>query len=175
MAERKNAKAMAGGSLQDRSHTGLDVPLQGNTSHALLDVQDLRCAHALTRLLVNVTDLLSSLAEFPTPKTELVQKFQVLYVGMMPVDRPIGKTARDHKAAQAVFRPLSVAVIKCRVFSGMDVLNSAVDSLMTSSARDDWTPVMLNVADATVTVIKEKANNGEKNAKHIPSLCTVPR
>lgn len=31
MAERKNAKAMAGGSLQDRSHTGLDVPLQGNT------------------------------------------------------------------------------------------------------------------------------------------------
>ncbi|XP_066513335.1 amyloid beta precursor protein binding family B member 2 isoform X3 [Hoplias malabaricus] len=95
MAERKNAKAMAGGSLQDRSHTGLDVPLQ---------------------------------AEFPTPKTELVQRFQVLYVGMMPVDRPIG----------------------------MDILNSAVDSLMLSSARDDWTPVMLNVADATVTVIKEK-------------------
>lgn len=29
-------------------------------------------------------------AEFPTPKTELVQKFQVLYLGMMPVARPIG-------------------------------------------------------------------------------------
>ncbi|TSO98576.1 Ubiquitin-like modifier-activating enzyme 6 [Bagarius yarrelli] len=87
MAERKNAKAMAGGSLQDRSHTGLDVPLQ---------------------------------AEFPTPKTELVQRFQVLYIGMMPVARPIG----------------------------MDILNSAVDSLMTS-ARDNWVPVMLNVADAT--------------------------
>uniref|UniRef100_A0AAR2K2K0 Amyloid beta (A4) precursor protein-binding, family B, member 2b n=1 Tax=Pygocentrus nattereri TaxID=42514 RepID=A0AAR2K2K0_PYGNA len=95
MAERKNAKAMAGGSLQDRSHAGLDVPLQ---------------------------------AEFPTPKTELVQKFQVLYMGMMPVARPIG----------------------------MDTLNSAVDSLITSSVRDEWTPVMLNVADATVTVIKEK-------------------
>ncbi|XP_072526815.1 amyloid beta precursor protein binding family B member 2 isoform X3 [Salminus brasiliensis] len=95
MAERKNAKAMAGGSLQDRSHTGLDVPLQ---------------------------------AEFPTPKTELVQKFQVLYVGMMPVTRPIG----------------------------MDILNGAVDTLMSSSARDDWTPVILNVADATVTVMKEK-------------------
>ncbi|XP_053533472.1 amyloid beta precursor protein binding family B member 2 isoform X2 [Ictalurus punctatus] len=99
MAERKNAKAMAGGSLQDRSHTGLDVPLQ----------------------------------EFPTPKTELVQKFQVLYVGMMPVARPIG----------------------------MDILNGAVDSLMTSSARDDWIPVMLNVADATVTVIKEKEEEEE--------------
>ncbi|XP_058240710.1 amyloid beta precursor protein binding family B member 2 isoform X3 [Hemibagrus wyckioides] len=101
MAERKNAKAMAGGSLQDRSHTGLDVPLQ---------------------------------AEFPTPKTELVQKFQVLYVGMMPVARPIG----------------------------MDILNSAVDSLMTSSTRDSWIPVMLNVADATVTVIKEKAMTNEE-------------
>lgn len=40
---------------------------------------------------VNVTCSLPSLAEFPTPKTELVQKFQVLYIGMMPVARPIGK------------------------------------------------------------------------------------
>lgn len=70
-------------------------------------------------------------AEFPTPKTELVQKFQVLYLGMMPVARPIG----------------------------MDVLNGAIDSLMTASSRDDWTPVMLNVADATVTVIKDKEND----------------
>lgn len=30
-------------------------------------------------------------AEFPTPKTELVQKFQVLYLGMLPVARPIGQ------------------------------------------------------------------------------------
>ncbi|XP_030643840.1 amyloid-beta A4 precursor protein-binding family B member 2 isoform X1 [Chanos chanos] len=95
MAERKSAKALAGGSLQDRMQAGLDVPLQ---------------------------------AEFPTPKTELVQKFQVLYLGMMPVARPIG----------------------------MDILNGAIDSLMTSTARDDWTPVILNVADATVTVIKDK-------------------
>lgn len=39
----------------------------------------------------------------------------------------------------------------------MDILNGAVDSLMTSSDRDSWIPVMLNVADATVTVMKEKA------------------
>lgn len=39
----------------------------------------------------------------------------------------------------------------------MDILNGAIDSLITSSIRDDWIPVMLNVADATVTVIKEKA------------------
>ncbi|XP_051993351.1 amyloid beta precursor protein binding family B member 2-like isoform X2 [Xyrauchen texanus] len=94
MAERKIAKSMAGGFLQDRTHTGLDVPLQ----------------------------------EFPTPKTELVQKFQVFYLGMLPVARPLG----------------------------MDILNDAIDSLMSSSSRDDWMPVILNVADATVTVIKEK-------------------
>ncbi|KAI1887288.1 hypothetical protein AGOR_G00188710 [Albula goreensis] len=101
MAERKNAKAMAGTSLQDRVHEGLDLPLQ---------------------------------AEFPTPKTELVQRFNVLYLGMMPVARPIG----------------------------MDILNGAIDSLMSSSAREDWMPVMLNVADATVTVIKEKEPVGQQ-------------
>ncbi|KAI3353209.1 hypothetical protein L3Q82_019759 [Scortum barcoo] len=95
MTERKNAKAMAGGSLQDRMQAGLDLPLQ---------------------------------AEFPTPKTELVQKFQVLYLGMMPVARPIG----------------------------MDILNGAIESLIGSSNKEDWTPVALNVADATVTISKDK-------------------
>uniref|UniRef100_A0A8C5IAU2 Amyloid beta (A4) precursor protein-binding, family B, member 2b n=1 Tax=Gouania willdenowi TaxID=441366 RepID=A0A8C5IAU2_GOUWI len=94
MAERKTAKAMAGGSLQDRIQAGLDLPLQ----------------------------------EFPTPKSELVQQFQVLYLGMMPVVRPIG----------------------------MDILNGAIDSLMGSSNKEDWTPVSLSVADATVTISKDQ-------------------
>uniref|UniRef100_A0A8C6K5N1 Amyloid beta protein binding family B member 2 n=1 Tax=Nothobranchius furzeri TaxID=105023 RepID=A0A8C6K5N1_NOTFU len=94
MTERKNAKAMAGSSLQDRIQAGLDLPLQ----------------------------------EFPTPKTELVQKFQVHYLGMMPVVRPIG----------------------------MEILNEAIDSLIGSSNKEDWTPVALNVADATVTISKDK-------------------
>ncbi|MED6279093.1 Amyloid-beta A4 precursor protein-binding B member 2, partial [Characodon lateralis] len=67
-------------------------------------------------------------AEFPTPKTELVQKFQVLYLGMIPVARPIG----------------------------MDILNGAIDSLIGSSNKEDWTAVALNVADATVTISKDK-------------------
>ncbi|XP_041121485.1 amyloid-beta A4 precursor protein-binding family B member 2-like isoform X8 [Polyodon spathula] len=68
------------------------------------------------------------LQDFPTPKTELVQKFHVLYLGMLPVAKPIG----------------------------MDILNGAIDSLVSTSSREDWVPVILNVADATVTVIKEK-------------------
>ncbi|XP_043917424.1 amyloid-beta A4 precursor protein-binding family B member 2-like isoform X2 [Protopterus annectens] len=94
MAERKNAKAVACSSLQERVNIGLDVPLQ----------------------------------DFPTPKTELVQKFHVQYIGMMSVTKPIG----------------------------MDTLNGAVDCLMSSSNKEDWMSVIMNVADATVTVIKEK-------------------
>ncbi|MGH0162807.1 UNVERIFIED_CONTAM: hypothetical protein FKN15_043764 [Acipenser sinensis] len=67
MAERKNTKAVAGSSLQERVSVGLDVPLQG-----------------------------------------------------------------------------------------MDILNGAIDSLVSASDKEDWMPVILNVADATVTVIKEK-------------------
>ncbi|CAL8333905.1 unnamed protein product [Lota lota] len=95
MTERKIAKALAGGSLQDRVQAGLDLPLQ---------------------------------AEFPTPKTELVQKFQVFYLGMLPVARPIG----------------------------MDILNGAIDSLVGSCDRAEWTPVALTVADATITISKDE-------------------
>ncbi|XP_029444796.1 amyloid-beta A4 precursor protein-binding family B member 2 isoform X6 [Rhinatrema bivittatum] len=95
MAERKNAKAVAGSSLQERNQGSLDVPLQ---------------------------------VDFPTPKTELVQKFHVQYLGVLPVAKPVG----------------------------MDMLNGAIENLMASSNKEDWTAVVMNVADATVTVIKEK-------------------
>ncbi|XP_061882281.1 amyloid beta precursor protein binding family B member 2-like isoform X2 [Entelurus aequoreus] len=114
MTERKNAKAMAGGSLQDRMQAGLDLPLQ----------------------------------EFPTPKTELVQKFQVLYLGMMPVARPLGKRHKE--------RPPPRRGNHTSHLAGMDILNGAIDSLVSSSMRDDWTPVALNVADATVTISKDQ-------------------
>ncbi|XP_076992829.1 amyloid beta precursor protein binding family B member 2 isoform X8 [Tamandua tetradactyla] len=96
MAERRNAKALACSSLQERTNVNLDVPLQ---------------------------------VDFPTPKTELVQKFHVQYLGMLPVDKPVG----------------------------MDTLNSAIENLMTSSNKEDWPSVNMNVADATVTVISEKS------------------
>ncbi|KAM9143067.1 amyloid beta precursor protein binding family B member 2 isoform 5-T8 [Pangshura tecta] len=95
MAERKNAKAVACSSLQERTNVTLDVPLQ---------------------------------VDFPTPKTELVQKFHVQYLGMLPVVKPVG----------------------------MDTLNSAIENLMASSSKEEWMPVTMNVADATVTVISER-------------------
>ena len=38
----------------------------------------------------------------------------------------------------------------------MDTLNNAIESLMTSSSKEEWPSVNMNVADATVTVISEK-------------------
>ncbi|XP_066576590.1 amyloid beta precursor protein binding family B member 2 isoform X2 [Amia ocellicauda] len=110
MAERKNAKAVAGSSLQERIQVGLDVPLQ----------------------------------DFPTPKTELVQKFHVMYLGMMPVARPIEPGGNNSQKIQSV------------AINSMDILNGAIDSLVASAIKEDWMPVIMNVADATVTVIKEK-------------------
>ncbi|XP_045060911.1 amyloid-beta A4 precursor protein-binding family B member 2-like isoform X2 [Coregonus clupeaformis] len=76
------------------------------------------------------------LQEFPMPKTELVQKFHVHYLGMTSVSRPIGKRS-------------------------MDIINGAIESLVSSIGKEDWTPVTLSVADATVAVIKEKEEEEE--------------
>ncbi|XP_061901982.1 amyloid beta precursor protein binding family B member 2 [Entelurus aequoreus] len=73
------------------------------------------------------------LQEFPMPKTELVQKFHVLYLGMTSVSRPIG----------------------------MDILNGAIDSLVSSTGKEVWTPVILSIADTTLAVIKEKEEEEE--------------
>ncbi|XP_031713615.1 amyloid-beta A4 precursor protein-binding family B member 2 isoform X1 [Anarrhichthys ocellatus] len=73
------------------------------------------------------------LQEFPLPKTELVQKFHVLYLGMTSVSRPIG----------------------------MDVINGAIESLVSSTGKEDWTPVTLSIADTTLAVIKEKEEEEE--------------
>ncbi|XP_039668860.1 amyloid-beta A4 precursor protein-binding family B member 2 isoform X1 [Perca fluviatilis] len=73
------------------------------------------------------------LQEFPMPKTELVQKFHVLYLGMTSVSRPIG----------------------------MDIINGAVENLLSSTGKEDWTPVILSIADTTLAVIKEKEEEEE--------------
>ncbi|XP_047190364.1 amyloid beta precursor protein binding family B member 2 isoform X2 [Scophthalmus maximus] len=80
------------------------------------------------------------LQEFPMPKTELVQKFHVLYLGMTTVSRPIDR---------------------CVLFPGMDIINGAIESLLSTTGKEDWTPVILSIADTTVAVIKEKEEDEE--------------
>lgn len=39
----------------------------------------------------------------------------------------------------------------------MDIINGAIESLLSSTGKEDWTPVILSIADTTLAVIKEKA------------------
>lgn len=41
----------------------------------------------------------------------------------------------------------------------MDIINGAIDSLVTSTGKEDWTPVKLSIADTTVAVMKDKARD----------------
>lgn len=91
------------------------------------------------------------------PKTELVQKFHVLYLGMISVTRPIGITELIGHSASFPPSTLSLIRLSCVVCPGMDIINGAIESLISSTGKEDWTPVILSIADTTVAVIKEKA------------------
>ncbi|XP_071989687.1 amyloid beta precursor protein binding family B member 1 isoform X2 [Engystomops pustulosus] len=65
--------------------------------------------------------------EFPVPKNELVQRFQVMYLGNVSVVKPVG----------------------------MEVINNTLQTAL-STDRANWTPVIVNVASATVTVLHQQ-------------------
>lgn len=55
----------------------------------------------------------------------------------------------------------------------MDILNGAIESLISSSNKEDWTPVALNVADATVTISKHQVRHGRHRQTAVPSFPAV--
>ena len=66
--------------------------------------------------------------EFPAPKSEVVQKFPVCYLGCVPVAKPVG----------------------------MDVINAALEAALATSSKEHWTPIVVNVAPATLTITHEQ-------------------
>ncbi|XP_072183204.1 LOW QUALITY PROTEIN: amyloid beta precursor protein binding family B member 1 [Excalfactoria chinensis] len=66
--------------------------------------------------------------EFPAPKSEVVQKFHVCYLGCVPVAKPVG----------------------------MDVINAALEAALATSSKEHWTPIVVNVAPATLTITHEQ-------------------
>ncbi|XP_015253189.1 PREDICTED: amyloid beta A4 precursor protein-binding family B member 1 isoform X1 [Cyprinodon variegatus] len=66
--------------------------------------------------------------EFPAPKNELFQRFHVYYLGCIPVARPVG----------------------------MEILNEALEFAMAGRDKNDWTPVSVNVAPATLTILSKE-------------------
>ncbi|XP_075440465.1 amyloid beta precursor protein binding family B member 1 isoform X2 [Ascaphus truei] len=65
--------------------------------------------------------------EFPAPKNDSVQGFQVFYLGNVPVSKPVG----------------------------MEVINTTLQTAL-STCKADWIPVTVNVASATVTIIHQQ-------------------
>lgn len=49
---------------------------------------------------------------------------------------------------------------------GMDIINGAIDSLVTSTGKEEWTPVKLSIADTTVAVMKDKARDSLFSAQY---------
>ncbi|KAK2823553.1 hypothetical protein Q7C36_020153 [Tachysurus vachellii] len=81
---------------------------------------------SLTRLNIDPSKLVDiPVQEFPAPKNELVQRFQVRYLGNVQVAKPVG----------------------------MDTLNSALEIALASRDKADWSPVTVNVASATLTIL----------------------
>uniref|UniRef100_A0A669EDG8 Amyloid beta protein binding family B member 1 n=1 Tax=Oreochromis niloticus TaxID=8128 RepID=A0A669EDG8_ORENI len=66
--------------------------------------------------------------EFPAPKNELFQRFHVYYLGNQPVAKPVG----------------------------MDIVNEALETAMNGRDKNDWTPVSVNVAPATLTILSRQ-------------------
>ncbi|XP_030055646.1 amyloid beta precursor protein binding family B member 1 isoform X3 [Microcaecilia unicolor] len=66
--------------------------------------------------------------EFPAPKNESFQRFQVFYLGNVPVNKPVG----------------------------MDTINTVLDTVLTTINRLDWIPVYVDVASATLTILREQ-------------------
>ncbi|XP_072707172.1 amyloid beta precursor protein binding family B member 1 isoform X1 [Ciconia boyciana] len=66
--------------------------------------------------------------EFPAPKSEVVQKFPVCYLGCVPVAKPVG----------------------------MDVINAALEAALATGSKEHWTPIVVNVAPATLTITHEQ-------------------
>ncbi|KAM6140423.1 LOW QUALITY PROTEIN: amyloid beta precursor protein binding family B member 1 [Pterocles gutturalis] len=66
---------------------------------------------------------------FPAPQREaLLQQFPVRYLGCVPVAKPVG----------------------------MDVINGALEAALAGGGRDTWTPVVVNVAPATLTLAHQQ-------------------
>ncbi|TSS11539.1 Amyloid-beta A4 precursor protein-binding family B member 1 [Bagarius yarrelli] len=81
---------------------------------------------SLNRLNIDPSKLVDiPVQEFPAPKNELVQRFQVRYLGNVAVEKPVG----------------------------MDILNSALETALVSGDKADWSPVTVNVASATLTIL----------------------
>ncbi|XP_040049545.2 amyloid beta precursor protein binding family B member 1 [Gasterosteus aculeatus] len=76
--------------------------------------------------------------EFPAPKNELFHRFTVYYLGCEAVAKPVG----------------------------MDIINDTLAAAVNGKVKTDWTPVSVNIAPATLTILS-------KQSEEVLSECRV--
>ncbi|XP_010575094.1 PREDICTED: amyloid beta A4 precursor protein-binding family B member 1 [Haliaeetus leucocephalus] len=99
-----------------------------NQTLKLVDPQDQALLHAQPVASIRVWGVGRDSVEFPAPKSEVVQKFPVCYLGCVPVAKPVG----------------------------MDVINAALEAALATGSKEHWTPIVVNVAPATLTITHEQ-------------------
>ncbi|KAK3524022.1 hypothetical protein QTP70_017533 [Hemibagrus guttatus] len=93
-----------------------------------------------------------------------VQRFEVEYVGNLPVSRAM---AENKKAAfklilgsrncfVCLFFGGYKANVVCLVLAGMEVLNRAIESIMYSRDRDEWEQIVIHVSDTVLSLWRGK-------------------
>ncbi|XP_023255296.1 amyloid-beta A4 precursor protein-binding family B member 3-like, partial [Seriola lalandi dorsalis] len=85
----------------------------------------MRPSRSLTMESISPEDLPRQV-EFLEAVRQQVQKFEVQYIGNLPVSRAMG----------------------------MEVLNRAIESIMNSTDRDDWEPTVIHVTDNVLSLWK---------------------
>lgn len=56
---------------------------------------------------------------------------------------------------------VSIAFDVC--FSGMDIINDALEAAVEGKDKNDWTPVSVNVAPATLTILSKQVTDDKLN------------
>lgn len=49
--------------------------------------------------------------------------------------------------------------VLCSVLSGMDIINDALEAAVNGKDKTDWTPVSVNVAPATLTILSKQVTS----------------
>lgn len=95
--------------------------------------------------------------EFPAPKNENFQQFQVYYLGSEVVSKPVGK---EHTCSHSSpWFPAVTLMHQCCVLPGMDVINDALETAVSGRVKNNWIPVSVNVAPATLTITAKQVTN----------------
>ncbi|KAM4545492.1 amyloid-beta A4 precursor protein-binding family B member 3 isoform 2-T2 [Odontesthes bonariensis] len=104
----------------------------------------MRPSRSLTMESISPEDLPRQV-EFLEAVRKQVQKFEVQYVGNLPVSRAMGRK-ESHLGEVS---PLGSLPEK-----GMEVLNRAIESIMNSTDRDDWERTVIHVTDNVLSLWK---------------------